>query len=96
MNSIVQNDKECLFCGTTQGLHKHHLWHGTSNRANADKYGLWVWLCAYHHEHAPESPHRDRRMDIKLMQLGQSEFERQGIGTREEFMAIFGKNVLDD
>lgn len=93
--SIIQTDKECLFCGTTQGLEKHHILKA-ANRVHSETYGLWVWLCGYHHREAPEAPHRNRKTDLALICLAQTEFERQGMGDREEFMAIFGKNYLDD
>lgn len=67
----------------------HHCIHGTSNRKNADKYGLTVWLCPGHHEKL----HRDRELDLYFIRLAQSKFEETH--TREEFMAIFGKNWLD-
>lgn len=63
--------------------------HGSSNRKNAEKYGLKVWLCGECHRKV----HANRAVDLSFMQLGQHKFEKTH--TREEFMAIFGKNWLD-
>ena len=62
---------------------------GTSNRKNSEKYGLKVWLCRDHHCHV----HMNREAAINLIKIAQSKFEETH--TREEFMAIFGKNWLD-
>lgn len=48
MNSIIQNKKECYFCGSQNALEEHHCILG-KNRKNAEKYGLKVWLCYEHH-----------------------------------------------
>ena len=62
---------------------------GTSNRKNSEKYGLKVWLCHFHHHEV----HMNRDTALELIQMAQSKFEETH--TREEFMAIFGKNWLD-
>ena len=63
--------------------------HGTSNRKNSEKHGLKVWLCCEHHHLV----HMNREVDLSLIQIAQIKFEETH--TREEFMAIFGKNWLD-
>lgn len=62
---------------------------GTSNRKNSEKYGLKVWLCHFHHR----GVHMNRDSALELIRIAQSKFEETH--TREEFMAIFGKNWLD-
>lgn len=89
MESVLQQERECYFCGLTEGLESHHCIHGTSNRKNAEKYGFKVWLCHFHHR----AVHMDRELDLYFIRLAQSKFEETH--TREEFMAIFGKNWLD-
>ena len=86
--SILQEERECWFCGATN-VECHHCIHGTSNRKNADKYGLTIWVCPMHHANI----HSDRRVDLQVIQMAQRKFEETH--TREEFMAIFGKNWLD-
>ena len=48
MKSIMQDKKECYFCGSQIYLESHHCILG-KNRHNAEKYGLKVWLCFEHH-----------------------------------------------
>lgn len=91
--SIISNDRECFFCKSTLNLEKHHIWKGVSNRKNAEKYGLWVYLCHYHHTGSNEAVHFNRSADLYLMQLSQIEWEKK-YGNREDFRKIFGKSVL--
>lgn len=89
MKSVLQNERECMICGTTTGLHRHHCLHGTSNRKNAEKYGLWVFLCARHHAEV----HAHSALDRKFKQLAQRHFE-ENYGTRKDFIRIFGKSWI--
>ena len=105
--SIVQisGRKECYFCRalaeeegyygdlTDKGLHKHHIMHGTANRRLADKYGLWVWLCPEHHELGPEAVHRNRKIDLLLIRIGQKAFEIEY--GHAKWMEVFAKNYID-
>ena len=60
MKSIIQKEKECYLCGSTLNLEKHHCIHGTAGRKLADKYGLTVWLCAYHHRDQKNGVHGNK------------------------------------
>lgn len=93
MRSIIQKEKECYFCKTTQGLECHHIFPGTANRKNSEKYGLKVWLCNRHHTGSNESVHHNSDMMQMLKAIGQQSFEKE-YGTREDFIRIFGKSVL--
>lgn len=73
------------------GLHKHHVFHGTSNRKNSEKTGLWLWLCMDHHT-GPHGVHSDRLLDLNLQMNAQAVFEQTH--SREEFREIFGKSYL--
>lgn len=86
--SIIQTNRECWFCGTETNLECHHCIHGTSNRKNAEKYGLKIFLCQRHHSEV----HMDRKLDLVLITLAQRKFEETH--TRDEFRAIFGKSWL--
>lgn len=92
MESIIQEHKACWLCGTTQGLHDHHIFYGRANRKLSEKYGLKVWLCGYHHNLSANGVHFNRPFDLMLKKLAQRRFEQEH--TREEFMKIFGKNYL--
>lgn len=91
MKSILQEKKECFVCRTTQDLQLHHVLYGTSNRKQADKYGLTVWLCLRHHT-GDRGIHFDKVLDLKLKEMAQAKFEETH--TREEFIKIFGRNYL--
>ena len=89
------NDFECWICGRTDSLEVHHCIHGTANRKQADKYGLWVRLCPECHRgtngvHGKYGHHRD--MTLKC--AAQRAFEKTH--SREEFRAVFGKSYLED
>lgn len=103
--SILQDKKECALCRReatlfyapwaqlpSDGLERHHVMHGTANRAKAEKWGLWVWLCHAHHTGGKESVHRNREMDLELIKMSQRVFERKY--SHEKWMEEFGKNYL--
>lgn len=91
--SMMVSDKRCFFCSNTLNLEEHHCMHGTANRKKAEKYGLTVWLCNYHHTGAMKSVHRCRATDDQLKEHAQRYFE-ENIGDRELWMKEFGKNYL--
>ena len=91
MDSILQTQKECYMCRTTQDLHEHHIF-GGPNRKWSEKYGLKIWLCAKHHNMSDAGIHFNKALDREVKQIAQREFEDSH--TREEFMQIFGRNYL--
>lgn len=105
MKSILQDRKECYLCRLmmqkqgqeeslpAEGLHSHHIFGGTANRRQSERYGLKVWLCLGHHESGPEAVHQKRTVDLSLKGIGQRKFEETR--TRAEFIRIFGKSWLD-
>lgn len=90
--SIIQNERECYVCKATQNLHRHHIY-GASNRKHSEKYGLWVYLCAYHHNMSDKGVHFDKELDLSLKKLAQERWESE-YGDREQFRKVFGKSVL--
>ena len=91
MNSIISNERECLVCGTTLNLHKHHIFFG-ANRKNADKYGCWCYLCAEHHNMSKSGVHFNKTLDVKLKRHAQKKFEE--IYGHDKFMEVFKRNYL--
>lgn len=91
--SIISNEKECFICGTRLKLHKHHCIHGSSNRKNSEEFGLWIYLCDFHHNASIEAVHFNHSFDVMVKKYAQMVFENK-IGTREEFRQIFGKSFL--
>lgn len=91
--SIIQTDlDECWVCGTKQNIHIHHIFYGTSNRKQSEKYGCIIALCQEHHT-GNEGVHFNRALDITLKRTAQVYFETH-IGNRDEFREIFGKSYL--
>lgn len=93
MKSIISNEKECFVCMTTQGLHKHHIFSGTANRAQSEKYGCWVYLCGVHHNLGDYGVHSNRPFDVTLRKYCQEKWEVIN-GTRTDFIRTFGKSYL--
>ena len=93
MKSIIQTDKTCWFCGTTQNLHCHHIFPGVANRKKSEQHGMKAYLCGMHHNLSNESVHFNRDMDLMLKKHAQQVFEDK-IGTRDYFIKEFGKSFL--
>lgn len=93
--SIMDKRDGCWLCGTFgtdySPLQTHHCWHGTANRALADKYGLTVKLC----ENCHRDVHSNRQTDLRLMQAAELAWLKKFEATIPDFIRVFGKNVLD-
>lgn len=92
MKSIIQENKGCWVCGTTQDIHEHHILYGTANRRLSEKYGLKVWLCGKHHNLSNEGVHFNKELDRRLKVLAQKRFEEEY--PNESFLRIFGRNYI--
>ena len=90
--SIICNEKQCCVCGTTYNLHRHHIFGGGRRKAS-ERYGAWVYLCAYHHNMSDEGVHFDRQLDVLLKTIAQQELEKTM--SRDEFRQHFGRSYLD-
>ena len=86
MKSVIQTEKVCFFCGTTNWLEEHHAF-GSANRKWSEKYGLKYYLCKRHHMEA----HSDPSIRGILQMRAQLEWEKR-YGNRNDFMAVFGRN----
>ena len=73
--SIISNEHYCLICGTTQNLHKHHIFFGSANRKKSEKYGCWCYLCGKHHNLSNEGVHFNKDLDNRLKKMTQKKFE---------------------
>lgn len=96
-NSILTGkEKRCYLTGRTEGLDKHHIFHGTGMRKISDKHGFWVYI--WHPMHIAGMgglhAHPNKGFDLMLKQECQRRFEEEH--SREEFMAIIGRNYLDE
>lgn len=95
--SIIDGDEKgtCYICGTHINVENHHIFFGSGNRKNSDWYGLTVHLCAQHHKEGRISAHKYREVNYALKRIAQRAFESK-IGSREQFMKIFGENCLEE
>lgn len=93
MNSIIQRHQECIVCGATEGLERHHVMFGNPRRQMAEEDGLTVWLCHEHHR-GTYGVHgvKGHDLDTFLKTLAQSVYEETH--TREEWMARYRRNYL--
>lgn len=96
MKSIMEPKgcKTCYVCGCEYGTHEHHVIYGTGKKPKAEKYGLKVHLCQFHHQDAKQGVHGGNiELRDRLRREGQLAFERDH--TRKEFIAEFGISYLD-
>lgn len=91
---MLNRSRNCIVCGASTNLHRHHIFYGTANRKNSEKYDLTCWLCQEHHEgtsgvHGMYGEH----LNEALKKMAQIEFEKTH--SRDEFIEIFGRNYID-
>lgn len=92
--SIIQERKECYFCGKVLDLELHHCIHGTANRRLADEDGLTVWLCFDHHR-GRFGVHSDNvEKDNLLKRVAERAYLRYYKKTVDDFIKRYGKNYL--
>jgi ribosomal protein L37AE/L43A len=89
--SVIQERKECYFCGKLTNLERHHVFGGVANRPISEKYGLTVWLCHNCHT-GKDGAQYDKMKNLRLKQDAQFAFERNH--ARSEWMKLIGKNYL--
>ena len=91
--SILGSRKGCCYlCGKYGQTDEHHIF-GGPNRMLSEQYGLKVDLCLECHRFGKHAVHKDRAVMDELHRQGQEAFESQ-VGSRKEFMKIFGRNYL--
>ena len=91
-HSIMQTEKECYITGSTEGLHKHHVFPGSRRKAS-EKWGCWVWLRGDWHNLSNYGVHFNKDLDRKLKQEIQEKFEE--LYGHDKFMEVFGRNYIE-
>lgn len=97
--SVLQKNKECYLCRklfdeeNIYNLHEHHVYGGKGRRSISERVGMKVFLCAPHHNMSDEGVHFNSRADMLLKQEAQRFYEAN-IGTREQFIELFGQSYL--
>ena len=96
MNSIITGNEKgkCFICGRHIPTESHHIFFGTSNRKQSEKYGLKVDLCHECHNEPPNGVHFSNIQCRFLQKIAQSEAMRYYGWSKDEFMQIFGRNYL--
>ena len=89
--SILQEEKECYFCGSQSWLELHHIMNG-ADKTKSEKYGLMVYLCHYCHNEPPRGVHHNRQNMDKLKAIGQRAFMEHY--PDKDFVFEFGRNFL--
>ena len=93
--SIMQSDEYCYITGSEYNLQLHHIYGGWGRRDLCNEHGFWCFLRGDYHNQAPYGVHEKdgHALDLQLKQECQRKFEETH--TRQEFMAIIGRNYLD-
>ena len=87
--SIIDNERRCHICGSTDNLHKHHVIYGWANRKLSDEDGLWLYLCMECHMNLHDYGIHNRDLQIEA-----EEKWIQTYGTEEEFRKRYGKSYF--
>lgn len=92
-------DGTCYLCMRLHGDYRihpcteeHHIFNGTANRRISEAEGFKVYLCPEHHRTGKDAVHTSHDNMLLLQQDAQREYEKDH--TREEFLALVGKNYL--
>ena len=91
VKSIMQEEKQCYFCGSTVSLEKHHIYMGAL-RPKSERNGFFVWLCSFHHRDGKNGVHGNRELDLQLKSECQREYEKTH--SRQEWMKLIKRNYL--
>jgi len=93
MESIIQREPYCYFCGAESPLHVHHCLHGTANRRLADEDGLTVYLCPSCHSRLHDQGLGDRHLQIVAETEWIKHYADDETGI-EKFIERYGKNYI--
>lgn len=93
VRSLLQRNKACYMCGTTQNLHRHHVFFGSANRKLSDADGCVVYLCKYHHT-GEHGVHFNKKLDLSLKRKCEQAYLKHYNKTIDDFIQRYGKNYL--
>lgn len=88
---FTDNMDHCLFTGYAP-VERHHIF-GGNNRKRSEEYGFVVPLRPDLHPNGVFAGADAKLIDKRLKQMAQEYYEEH-YGTREQFIAEFGKSVL--
>lgn len=87
MKSILQEGTSCYKCGNPI-TDLHHIRVGNCSKKKAEKWGMVVYICRYHHRWLHDHPTEKE----KIQKEAQRKFEDKY--SHEQFMEVFHKNYL--
>ena len=97
--SILATKKgTCYLCARLNGDYRekyteeHHILFAAGRRQQAEREGIKVDLCLYHHRIGRQAVHNNQEMRELLCRIAQAEYEKTH--TRGEWLQIAGKNYL--
>lgn len=88
-SKLATEPEVCFICRRRLDTARHEIFYGP-NRTNSKRQGLWINVCPDCHA----AIHREPGRFTWLKQTGQKRFEE--MRPRAEFVAIFGRNYLDE
>jgi hypothetical protein len=91
--SIIQKEKRCLVCGTTQNIHIHEVYFGR-NRKKSIEDGCCVYLCGRHHNQSNKGVHFNKELDISLKKLMETSWLKYYNATIDDFIKRYGRNYI--
>lgn len=86
---LFPQDKECYFCGSQQGLERHHIFGGVANRPLSEKYGLYVYLCQNCHINITNYKNKELCLKLKI-EARKRFFDAYG-ANEQMFYDLFGR-----
>lgn len=92
-DSLLSNERECWFCGSSEWLERHHIF-GGAYRKKSDREGLWVYLCHYCHNTPPNGVHFNRENMDRLRATGERAWLDYHGKEIPDFIRAYGRNYL--
>lgn len=97
---MLNSDKRCFVCGTTNDIHVHHIFEGTANRKKSEEDDMKIYLCGYHHNMSSAGIHYNKELELKVKRLAQQVWMKQFVPNLpledqiEAFIKRYGRNYL--
>lgn len=98
---IHKKDGTCYLCmilhenyTVYRTVHEHHAFPGNPLRQISEEHGFKVYLCPMHHEFDKAAVHENHEYMRLIQQDCQHEYEKTH--SRQQFMALIGRNFLED
>jgi len=91
--SILQSEKRCLVCNTTQNIHTHEVYFG-KNRKKSIRDGCCVYLCGRHHNQSKHGVHFNRELNLSLKKTMETMWLKYYQKSIDDFIKRYGRNYL--